>query len=93
MHWVKDCAISEAALDALRRFVDRMEAVGSRVALMLAPLPGAVMARLEADGRYAYWASSAPSSPPASRINSTISSICGASRRIRNFWMACMAAK
>ena len=31
-----------------------MEAVGSRVALMLAPLPGAVMARLEAEGRYAY---------------------------------------
>jgi hypothetical protein len=52
--FVKDCAISEAALDALRRFVDRMEAVGSRVALMLAPLPGAVMARLEAEGRYAY---------------------------------------
>jgi hypothetical protein len=52
--FAKDCAVSEAALDALRLFVNRMEAAGSRVALMLAPLPGAVIERLQAEGRYAY---------------------------------------
>jgi hypothetical protein len=52
--FAKDCSVSETALDALRLFVDRMEAAGSRVALMLAPLPGAVIERLQAEGRYAY---------------------------------------
>jgi hypothetical protein len=52
--FAKDCTVSEAALDALRLFVNRMEAAGSRVALMLAPLPGAVIERLQTEGRYAY---------------------------------------
>jgi hypothetical protein len=52
--FAKDCTVSETALDALRLFVNRMEAAGSRVALMLAPLPGAVIERLQAEGRYAY---------------------------------------
>jgi hypothetical protein len=52
--FAKDCTVSEASLDALAIFVNRMEAAGSRVALMLAPLPGAVIERLQAEGRYAY---------------------------------------
>jgi hypothetical protein len=52
--FVKDCAVSEAALDALGVFVDRMEAAGSRVVLLLAPLPGAIIERLAAERRYAY---------------------------------------
>jgi hypothetical protein len=49
-----DCAVSDASLEALERFVSRMEAAGSRVALLLAPLPGPVIERMKAKGRYAY---------------------------------------
>jgi hypothetical protein len=52
--FVKDCAVSEPALDALAVFVNRMEAAGSHVVLMLAPLPGAVIERMAAVGRYGY---------------------------------------
>ena len=52
--FVKDCSVSQAAIDALQLFVKRLEAVGIRVAMLLAPLPGAVIERLEAEGRYAY---------------------------------------
>jgi hypothetical protein len=52
--FVKDCAVSEAALDALGVFVDRMEAAGSQVVLLLAPLPGAIIERMAAERRYAY---------------------------------------
>jgi hypothetical protein len=52
--FVKDCEVSEPALDALALFVRRIEAVGGDVLLILAPLPGATIARLEADGRYTY---------------------------------------
>jgi hypothetical protein len=52
--FIKDCAVSDAALEALDRFVSRMETAGSRVVLLLAPLPGAVSERMATDGRYAY---------------------------------------
>jgi hypothetical protein len=49
-----DCALSDAALEALGRFVDRMERAGAHVLLLLAPLPGPVIARMKEAGRYAY---------------------------------------
>jgi hypothetical protein len=52
--FIKDCAVSEPALDALASFVQRMEAAGSHVVLMLAPLPGIIIERLEAEGRFGY---------------------------------------
>jgi len=52
--FIKGCTVSEPALDALAGFVNRMEAAGSRVVLMLAPLPGAVIERMAAVGQYGY---------------------------------------
>jgi hypothetical protein len=52
--FIKDCAVSDFALEALASFVQRMEAAGSHVVLMLAPLSGIVIERLEAEGRYGY---------------------------------------
>jgi hypothetical protein len=52
--FIKDCAVSDVALEALERFVERMEGAGSHVVLLLAPLPGPIIARMAAEGRYAY---------------------------------------
>jgi len=52
--FIKDCEVSDLAIEALQRFTDKLEVAGSTVALLLAPLPGVVIERMHQDGRYGY---------------------------------------
>jgi len=52
--FVRDCYVSDAALEQLRVFVDRMKKADIQIVLFLAPLPGVVLARMQTDGRYTY---------------------------------------
>lgn len=51
---IKDCTVSNRALSELKRFVDKMQAADVGVVLILAPLPGAVIEKMIAEGRYQY---------------------------------------
>jgi hypothetical protein len=92
--FVKDCEVSEPALDALALFVRRIEAVGGDVLLILSRrclarpslawrLTGATPISVGSDVCL----------PSATRTVSRIFSICATRRQTVNSWTECMAAK
>lgn len=52
--FLHDCKVSELSLAALRRFVGRMDAAGIATVLIMAPVPGVTLDRMQANGRFGY---------------------------------------
>jgi hypothetical protein len=51
---IKDCQVSNVAIESLKHFVGRLDNAGVKTILFMAPLPGAVIKRMQDDGRYGY---------------------------------------